>query len=51
VFAGALTHVHVQVGDQVLQAMVPNGAEAAALAEGAHVGVLIAPDAVRVLPN
>ena len=51
VFAGALTHVHVRVGDHLLQAMVPNGALAIDLAEGAAVGVDIAPDAVRVLPN
>jgi spermidine/putrescine transport system ATP-binding protein len=51
VFAGALTHVHVRVGDHELQAMVPNGADGPALVEGAEVGVDIAPDAVRVLPN
>ena len=51
VFAGALTHVHVQVGEHVLQAMVPNGSSGADLVEGSSVGVDIAPDAVRVLPN
>ena len=51
VFAGALTHVHVRVGEHVLQAMVPNGAEGPVLVEGSEVGIDIAPDAVRVLPN
>jgi len=51
VFAGALTHVHVRVGEHVLQAMVPNGSSGADLAEGATVGVDIGADAVRVLPN
>ena len=51
VFAGALTHVHVEVGDQTLQAMVANGSDGPALVEGADVGLVIGPDSLRVLPN
>ncbi len=51
VFAGALTHVHVRVGDHELQAMVANGAETPVLGEGAEVGLELAPDSLRVLPN
>ncbi|MFM2077229.1 MAG: hypothetical protein RJA49_1119 [Actinomycetota bacterium] len=51
VFAGALTHVHLTAGDQALQAMVANGAEGPSIAEGNEVGVHIAPDSLRVLPN
>ncbi|MFZ4717827.1 MAG: ABC transporter ATP-binding protein [Ilumatobacteraceae bacterium] len=51
VFAGALTHVHVRVGDSVLQAMVANGADEVDLTTGAEVGVSIGADSLRVLPN
>ncbi len=51
VFAGALTHVHLTVRDQAMQAMVANGAEGPALVEGGEVGVEISPDSLRVLPN
>jgi spermidine/putrescine transport system ATP-binding protein len=51
VFAGALTHVHLTAGDQVLQAMVANGADGPSIAEGNEVGVQIAADSLRVLPN
>jgi len=51
VFAGALTHVHLTVRDQAMQAMVANGAEGPALVEGGEVGVEFLPDSLRVLPN
>jgi spermidine/putrescine transport system ATP-binding protein len=51
VFAGALTHVHIRMGDQVLQAMVANGNDGPDLTEGATVGLVIGPDSLRVLPN
>lgn len=51
VFAGALTHVHLTVGDRSLQAMVANSADGPALVDGAEVGIAIDPEAVRVLPN
>ena len=51
VFAGALTHVHLTVRDQAMQAMVANGAEGPALVEGGDVGVEFLPDSLRVLPN
>jgi len=51
VFAGALTHVHLRVDDQAMQAMVQNGVAGPSLEAGAEVGVVVAPDAVRVLPN
>ena len=51
VFAGARTHVHLRVGEVALQAMVPNGASDLQLVEGGEIGVEIAPEALRVLPN
>ncbi len=51
VFAGALTHVHLTVRDQAMQAMVANGAEGPALVEDGEVGVEFLPDSLRVLPN
>ena len=51
VFAGAQTHVHLRVGEVALQAMVPNGASDLQLVEGGEIGVEIAPEALRVLPN
>ena len=49
VFAGPATHVHVRVGEHVLQAVVPNDGSALAAVEGGEVGLLLQPDAVRVL--
>ncbi len=51
VFAGALTHVHLQVGEHEMQAMVANGVSGPAVTVGAEVGVELSPDSVRVLPN
>ena len=49
VFAGAATHVHLRAGEQVLQAVVPNDGSALAAVEGGEVGVLMQPDALRLL--
>ena len=51
VFAGALTHVHLTTGTHGLQAMVANDGGGMALAEGTEVGVVLQPDALRVLPS
>ena len=51
VFAGAATHVHLRVGDQALQAVVPNNGSPLAAVEGGEVGLLLQPDALRVLPD
>ncbi len=51
VFAGALTHLHLAVGDHDLQAMVSNGAPGPDITEGAEVGLELAPESFRVLPN
>ena len=51
VFAGAATHVHLRVGDQVLQAVVPNNGSPLAAVEGGEVGLLLQPEALRVLPD
>ncbi len=50
VFAGAATHIHLQVGSSALQAVVPNDGAALAAVEGGEVGLRLAPDALRVLP-
>lgn len=50
VFAGALTHVHLTVDGQSLQAMVANDGAGVPLVEGGEVGVALAADALRVLP-
>jgi ABC-type Fe3+/spermidine/putrescine transport system ATPase subunit len=50
VFAGALTHVHLTVEGQALQAMVANDGAGVPLVEGGEVGVTLAADALRVLP-
>ena len=49
VFAGPATHVHVRVGDQQLQAVVPNDGSSLAAVEGGEVGLRVQPDAIRVL--
>ena len=51
VFAGAATHVHMRVGDQELQAVVPNDGSPLAAVEGGEVGLLLQPEALRVLPD
>ncbi|MEQ1873485.1 MAG: ABC transporter ATP-binding protein [Ilumatobacteraceae bacterium] len=51
VFAGAVTHLHMRVATHKMQAVVPNdGAPLMAIA-GGEVGLLIKPDAVRVLAD
>ena len=49
VFAGAATHVHLRAGEHVLQAVVPNDGASLAAVEGGEVGVLLQPDALRLL--
>ena len=49
VFAGAVTHVHLRVGEHVLQAVVPNDGSALAATEGGQVGLALHPEALRVL--
>jgi len=51
VFAGAATHVHLRVGDQALQAVVTNNGSPLAAVEGGEVGLLLQPEALRVLPD
>ena len=51
VFAGAATHVHLRVGAHVLQAVVPNDGAALVAVEGGEVGVLLQPDALRLLAD
>lgn len=51
VFAGAATHVHLRVDGQVLQAVVTNNGSPLAAVEGGEVGLLLQPDALRVLPD
>jgi spermidine/putrescine transport system ATP-binding protein len=50
VFAGPVTHVHVRWADQVLQAVVPNDGAALPAEVGGEVGLVLGPDALRVLP-
>lgn len=51
VFAGAATHLHLRVGSHELQAVVPNDGSALAAVEGGEVGLLLKPDALRVLAD
>lgn len=51
VFAGAATHVHLRVGDQELQAVVTNNGSPLAAVEGGEVGLLLQPEALRMLPD
>ncbi len=51
VFAGAATHLHVRVGTNELQAVVPNDGSSLAVVEGGEVGLVFRPDAVRVLAD
>ena len=49
VFAGALTHVHLRLGDHQVQAVVPNDGTSPLVQAGAVVDLQIDPDALRVL--
>jgi spermidine/putrescine transport system ATP-binding protein len=51
VFAGAMTHVHVDARGQEFQAVVAGGTSAHLLTEGSEVGLVFPADALRVLPN
>ncbi len=51
VFAGAATHLHLRVGAHELQAVVPNDGSSLAVVEGGEVGLVLRPDAVRVLAD
>ncbi len=51
VFAGAATQLHLRVGSHELQAVVPNDGSSLAAVEGGEVGLLLKPDAVRVLAD
>ena len=50
VFAGPVTHVHVRWADQALQVVVPNDGTALPGGIGDEVGLVLGPDALRVLP-
>jgi spermidine/putrescine transport system ATP-binding protein len=50
VFAGPVTHVHVRWAGQVLQVVVPNDGAALPGGIGDEVGLVLGPDALRVLP-
>ena len=49
VFAGAVTHVHLRVGEQMLQAVLSNDGTGSDAQVGTSVGVELAADALRVL--
>jgi hypothetical protein len=51
VFAGSITHVHLRVGEHVLQAVVPNDGTPLVAVEGGAVDLTLAPDALRVLAS
>jgi hypothetical protein len=51
VFAGPVTHVHVRWAGQVLQVVVPNDGSSLPGDVGGEVGLVLGPDALRVLPN
>jgi len=51
VFAGPVTHVHVRWAGQVLQVVVPNDGSALPAGVGGEVGLVLGPDALRVLPT
>ena len=50
VFAGAVTHVHLHVGQRQLQAVMPNDGSHPTIAPGSSVTLTLAADAIRVLP-
>jgi len=49
VFAGPVTHVHLAVGDQPLQAVIPNDGMPLLAQVGQEVDLELSPDALRVL--
>jgi ABC-type Fe3+/spermidine/putrescine transport system ATPase subunit len=49
VFAGPVTHVHLAVGDQTLQAVIPNDGGELLASEGEPVDVELPVDSLRVL--
>ncbi len=51
VFAGASTHLHLRVGTHQLQAVVPNDGSSLATVVGGEVGLLLKPEALRVLTD
>lgn len=51
VFAGPVTHVHLALGDQTLQAVVPNDGGELLAREGEAVDVVLPVDSLRVLPG
>jgi len=51
VFAGAATHLHMHVGAHAVQAVVPNDGSSLAAVQGSEVGLLLKPDALRVLAD
>ena len=51
VFAGPVTHVHLAVGDQTLQAVLPNDGGELLAREGEPVDVVLPVDSLRVLPG
>lgn len=51
VFAGAATHLHLRVDGHELQAVVPNDGSSLAAVAGGEVGLMLKPDALRVLAD
>jgi len=51
VFAGAVTHLHLRVGEQMLQAVLSNDGTGLPGGIGDDVGLVLGHDALRVLPN
>ena len=51
VFAGAATHLHLRVGANELEAVVPNDGSSLAVVEGGEVGLVLRPESVRVLAD
>jgi hypothetical protein len=49
VFAGAVTHLHLRVGEQMLQAVLSNDGTGRDAPVGTSVGVELVADALRVL--
>jgi len=51
VFAGSLTHVHMEVDGHKVLATVPNDGAVSTAVVGADVGIDFGPDSIRVLEN
>jgi hypothetical protein len=49
VFAGPVTHVHLAVGDQSLQAVIPNDGTPLVAQQGQAVDLELPEDSIRVL--